>query len=96
MIKPIPAMDSWLNSDLFRPPILAFMPKLIILWPPKNLLKTRFQGNLNMAIFDLQTGVGGLNRSEFNQEYISGSVLSLNEYKKVFAIFLFWPDYLAK
>ena len=51
-----------------------------------------------MAIFDLQTGVGGLNRSEFNQEYISGFgfIISLNEYKKVFAIFLFWPDYLAK
>ena len=72
MIKPIPAMDSWFNSDLFRPPILAFIPKLIILGPPKNLLKTGFQGYQNMAIFDVQTSVGGPNMSEFNLESIAG------------------------
>ena len=51
MIKPIPAMDSWLNSDLFRPPILAFKPNLVIFGPPENPLKKRFQANLNMAFF---------------------------------------------
>ena len=72
MIKLIPAMDSWLNSDLFRPPILVFLPKIVFLGPPKNLLKTGFQGYLNMAIFNVQTSVGGLNWSEFNQESSHG------------------------
>ena len=72
MIKPIPAMDSWLNSDLFRPPILVFLPKIVFLGPPKNLLKTGFQGYLNMAIFNVQTSVGDLNWSEFSQESSHG------------------------
>ena len=72
MIKPIPAMDSWLNSDLFRPPIHVFMPKIVFLGPPKNLLKTGFQGYLNMAIFNVQTSVVGLKWSEFNQESSHG------------------------
>ena len=52
--------------------MLAFNPKVVILGPPKNLLNTGFQGFLNMAIIDVQTSVGGLNWSEFNQESSHG------------------------
>ena len=69
MRKPIPWLDSWLNFDLFRPPILVFMPKIVFLGPPKNLLKTGFQGYLNIAIFDIKASVGGL---EFYQESSHG------------------------
>ena len=55
MQKPKPWLDSWLNSDLFRPPILVFLPKIVFLGPPQNLLKTGFQGYLSMAIFNVQT-----------------------------------------
>ena len=71
MQKPKPWLDSWLNSDLFRPPILVFLPKIVFLGPPKNQLKTGFQGYLNMAIFNVQTSAGGLKVSEFTQESIS-------------------------
>ena len=69
-----------MNSDLFRPPILAFKTKLDIFGPPKNLLKHDFRGilgRLKMAIFDLQTSVWGLNRSEFNQESSLGDQIGL-------------------
>ena len=34
---------------------------------------------LETAVFDLQTSFWGLNRSEFNQEYIKKNILNMND-----------------
>ena len=67
-------MDSWLNSDTFRPPGLVCRSKndqiniAIFAYCHCHL---PFLASLKMAIFDLQTSAGGLKVSEFNQESVS-------------------------
>ena len=50
-------------------------------------------GGPKKTIFGKNTSMGGLNRSEFNQESIAGIGFSLDKYEKVIANFHFWPDY---
>ena len=72
MRKPIPWLDSWLNSDQFRPPILDCTSKIAIFRYPQNPVFSRFLGGPEKTNFGINTCMGGLNRSEFNQESSHG------------------------
>ena len=63
-------MNSWLNSDTFRPPLLICMSKIAIFKLAKKGKWQMWQCTI-WAIFDVQISYGGLKVSEFNQESIS-------------------------